>query len=219
MAATPTGEIKKQITKNDKKFKQNTVELEAVKKRIEVAEKDLEIATREGRKAGDYPFWVSIQGKQHILDTLKDERFNLAWSRDLLESRGRGLREQLIRVGEYRDWESENKKELEETKGKIERITEEIWRLRTEDNENKARLRELVERGTSVEGKVEDIKWDNWSKNNLLQRNLHLESKLIEKAVKIEEKLREEGELEEEEEVGEISEKEARRGINDLTIR
>ena len=61
MSKTPGGEIRQQITKNNEKGEQNKADLEEVEKKIEVAEKDLEIATSEGREAGDYPFWVSKQ--------------------------------------------------------------------------------------------------------------------------------------------------------------
>ena len=61
MSKTPDGKIRQQITKNNEKGEQNKADLEEVEKKIEVAEKDLEIATNEGREAGDYPFWVRKQ--------------------------------------------------------------------------------------------------------------------------------------------------------------
>ena len=33
---------------------------------IGVAEKEVEGAKKEGKEAGNYPFWESIQGKEHV---------------------------------------------------------------------------------------------------------------------------------------------------------
>ena len=200
MSTYPTGDNRQQITKNEERLKQNKAELEKVNKRIEVVEKDLETATREGREVGDYPFWVSIQGKQHVLDTLKDERFNLVWSNDLLESSVRGLKERLIRVSEYRNWVKKNKLELEITEREIEQVSDEIQRLKAVDNANQVRLSELTEEEITIGTEVEGIEWDHWSNYNLIQGNRQIKANLIEKAKKIKERLREEGELDEEEE-------------------
>ena len=191
MSKTPDGKIRQQITKNNEKGEQNKADLEEVEKKIEVAEKDLEIATSEGREAGDYPFWVSKQGKQHVVNTLKDERFNLTWSNDLLESVGRGLREKLIKGSEYRNWVKRNKQELEETERVIEWMLDEIRRLKVVDNENKSRLSELTERGISTGTEFENVAWDHWGNYNLTQATVNQKTKLTEKASKIKERLRE----------------------------
>ena len=58
---------------------------------------------------------------------------------------------------------------------------------------------ELLEGGgLSTENKVEEIKWDNWSNYNLVQRNLQQEYEVVERAIQIEEELRREDELKQE---------------------
>ena len=208
MTDTPTGEIREQITQNKQELEEIKVKLEAVVKVIGTAEKDLAIAKREGREVGDFPFWVSTQGNQHRVDTLNTERWNLELSRDLKVFRGRGLERQLKVIGEYREWVSKKKGELGEIIEGINKARREIQRLQEEKNENKRRLKTLEE----GDKEIEEIEWDNWSNYNLTQRNLYLESELIERASKIEIELRSEGELESSEEDREGSDSEEEPG-------
>ena len=78
-------------------------------------------------------------------------------------------------------------------------MLDEIRRLKVVDNENKSRLSELTERGISTGTEFESVAWDHWGNYNLIQATVNLKTKLTEKASKIKERLREEGELEEEE--------------------
>ena len=90
------------------------------------------------------------------------------------------MERQLKVIGEYWEWVSKKKGELEEIGEEMNKARREIQRLRAEESENKRRLTTLEE-GVK---ETEEIKWDIWSN-----------FALIERAIKIEEELRREGEL------------------------
>ena len=196
MTDTPAGDFKQQTNKNKGDEKKTETTGRKLEEEIKIVARDLETAKRERRGTGVTPFWVSTQGNQLRLDTLTLERNGIERKGDHKTNR-KGQRKQNIGEGDYQDWENKQRKELEKTVREINRISAEISRLEREESENKRRIRVITKVGNRLEGEIEDRKWDSWCNYNLLQRNLALESELIEKAQKIEKDLTKEGQVEE----------------------
>ena len=63
---TPAGVIEEEIQQTQKELQDIKVGIDRLTAEIGVVEKEVEGAKKEGKEAGNYPFWESIQGKEHV---------------------------------------------------------------------------------------------------------------------------------------------------------